>query len=260
MISQREIRTIKAEEGDEFLQILCTVFGLDFDRAKQVFYTDPLFELDRKWALFEAGRMVSILTTTGLEFGWGKAIGIAGVATLEAERRRGLGSALIEHVLEASSRRDEAPALLFANQPEIYAAAGFEVIDEVIQGVIPGEPESDPPKRPIGFEVVKALYENWSAQDANRLKRDDSRWKLWKYSMRTAYEVEGGYATLENGLCREIVPGREGYKEHLPESMWLGLKSMGELLGIEIQVPYTKMLLMGKGLQSQPQLFMSDQF
>lgn len=260
MIAQREIRTITAEESDEFLQLLCTVFGLDFGRAKQVFYTDPLYDLERKWALFESGKMVSILTTTGLEFGWGKAIGIAGVATLESERRKGLGSALIKHVLEASSQRDESPAMLFANQPQIYAAAGFEEIDEVIQGVIPGEPETNPPKQPIGLEVVKELYRAWSIKDQNRLQRDESRWRLWQYSMRAAYEVHGGYVTIENGLCREIIPGREGYKEHLPEAMWLGLKSMGELLELEIQVPRTKMLLMARGLPAHPQLFMSDQF
>ena len=77
-----EIRPIRLDETDAFLRILCTVFELDFFRAQGLFREEPLFDIDRKWALFERGEMVSILTTTPLIFGWGKANGIAGVAAL----------------------------------------------------------------------------------------------------------------------------------------------------------------------------------
>jgi hypothetical protein len=59
-----EIRTIHESEGETFLRLMCGVFGLDFNRAYDVFFTEPLFDLDRKWALFEGNEMVSILTTS----------------------------------------------------------------------------------------------------------------------------------------------------------------------------------------------------
>ena len=74
-----EIRPIRLDETDTFLQILCDVFGLDFFRAQGLFKEEPLFDLSRKWALFEGDEMVSILTTTPLIFGWGREIGRAHV-------------------------------------------------------------------------------------------------------------------------------------------------------------------------------------
>ena len=59
-----EIRTIKESEGEAFLQLLCNVFKLDFDRAFSIFFSEPLFDLDRKWAMFDGPDMISISTTS----------------------------------------------------------------------------------------------------------------------------------------------------------------------------------------------------
>ena len=95
-----EIRPIHRQEADTFLELLCKVFALDLARAKHVFFKEPMFDLERKWALFEDGKMLSILTTTPLQFGFGKAFGIAGVATEESARGRGLGGQILGRVLE----------------------------------------------------------------------------------------------------------------------------------------------------------------
>ena len=42
------IRTITAEEGPEFLALMCKVFDLEVSRAQSVFYKEPLFDLSRK--------------------------------------------------------------------------------------------------------------------------------------------------------------------------------------------------------------------
>ncbi|PNA17660.1 hypothetical protein C1X78_26005, partial [Pseudomonas sp. MPR-R1B] len=89
------------------------------------------FDLDRKWALFEGGEMVSVLTTTPLLFGWGPAIGIAGVATAVNRRREGHAGRLIEQVLRAAARDGEGPALLLAKDVALYERLGFEPIDRV---------------------------------------------------------------------------------------------------------------------------------
>ena len=83
-----EIRPVRPDEAEAFLELLCDVFSLDLNRAYDVFFSEPLFDLDRKWALFEGREMVSILTTTPLIFGWGR----AAMAVASAAGRRWEGS------------------------------------------------------------------------------------------------------------------------------------------------------------------------
>ena len=78
------------------------------------FFTEPLFDLSRKWALFDKGRMVSILTTSPLIFGWGRAFGVAGVATRLECRGEGYASRLLNSVFEESQALGEPAGLLFA--------------------------------------------------------------------------------------------------------------------------------------------------
>ncbi|MER3466893.1 MAG: hypothetical protein C4340_07395, partial [Armatimonadota bacterium] len=62
------VRTIREHETPAFLALLCDVFDLNPARAENVFRSEPFFDLDRKWALFEGERMVSCLTTVPLLF------------------------------------------------------------------------------------------------------------------------------------------------------------------------------------------------
>ena len=66
-----------------------------------------MFEVERKWAYFRAGRMESILTTVPLLFGWGRAIGIAGVATRHASRGQGFASELVRETLKCADTAGE---------------------------------------------------------------------------------------------------------------------------------------------------------
>ena len=131
-----EIRRIAIGEAEQFLELLCGVFHLDVSRARPVFYDAVLFELDRKWALFEDGIMTSILTTTGLTFGWGRCIGVAGVATSPVSQGKGHAQRLLEVVLEQAKIDGEAPAMLFAHQQTLYRRVGFTLNDEVVRGPI----------------------------------------------------------------------------------------------------------------------------
>ena len=109
-----EIRPIKETEAESFLQLLCDVFQLDFNRAYNAFFTEPYFSLQRKWALFEGPQIVSALQVVPLEFGWGPAIGIAGVSTRESFRNEGYAGRLIQKVLREYERNGVETSLLFA--------------------------------------------------------------------------------------------------------------------------------------------------
>src|SRR4051812_4806789 len=164
-----EARPIRAGEAEDFLQLLCNVFGLDFNRAHRIFFTEPMFDLNRKWALFDGGEMVSILTTVPLDFGWGKAIGIAGVATRVERQNQGFARQLLSDVLVAAHAGGETGALLFAREPSIYSKLGFEVVDEVVHGPIAVAPEREP-FAILDFQEVQTIYDHWALQDPNRLR------------------------------------------------------------------------------------------
>lgn len=255
-----EIRTIRANEADQFLQIICDVFSLDFSRAQPLFQTEPLFDLNRKWALFEGGEMVSVLTTTSLQFGWGNAIGIAGVATNPKRQREGHARKLITKVLSESEKRGEGPALLFAADTRLYDAIGFEGIDRVVRGPITALPlEIDLDL--LSLDLVKYHYREWSAADPNRLQRDSARWRYWTWQFRESRGYKDGYYCLENGQVRELILGAPEKKLPVPHGTeWIGLSSMTDQFEIPLGTISVPMYLMGYNFPGIPQLFMTDQF
>ncbi|MER3495902.1 MAG: hypothetical protein C4320_03305, partial [Armatimonadota bacterium] len=177
-----EIRPLRAEELEPFLRLLCQVFEVNFDFANSVFINDPMFDLARLWGLFEQGTMVSCLTTRPLEFGWGRAVGIAGVATLPERQREGRAGQLMERVLRENERAGEGPALLFAHRTELYEKLGFERLDRVVRATVRRTTADAPP---AAVSAVKARYDAWAARSPERLRRDDRRWAYWQWRSRT---------------------------------------------------------------------------
>jgi len=255
-----DIRPIQNSEAETFLDLLCGVFDLDYARAHSIFFTEPLFDLDRKWALFEGNRMVSILTTVPLEFGWGKAIGIAGVATHRGRQGEGHASRLLTHVIGASAKAGETGAMLFARDTRLYEGVGFKVLDEVVRGPVIARPEEQIPDG-IGFETVKGIYDDWSHRNVNRLRRDALRWQYWKWNLRVSTIFHDGYLCFEGGVVREVVLDKPANDWTLPpETEWLGLSSMADRLGARLRDPEMELYLMGAGIPGQPEFFMTDQF
>lgn len=253
------IRSIREDETDAFLELLCDVFGLDFNRAHPVFHQEPLFELARKWALFEGNEMISILTTTALEFGWGKAVGIAGVATRERHRREGYGSKLLRRVLLESARRDEGPALLFAKQTELYEAVGFEPIDRIVKGPLITAP--DEPGEAMNVDDVRVIYDKWASEHPDRLIRDERRWNYWKWHYRFCSPFQDGYLCFEPGVLREALYSQPVSGLPLPTGTeWFGSTFMADQLGVEFRDGRVEFYLMGYNFPSIPQFFMTDQF
>jgi GNAT superfamily N-acetyltransferase len=256
-----EIRPIRPHEAEEFLELLCNVFGLEIDRARSLFFTEPMFDLRRKWGLFEGPEMLSILTTVPLTFGWGQGIGIAGVATREDRRREGLASRLLDRVTQESCRGGEIAAYLFAKQPGVYAANGFEVVDRVIRGEIVRSAELTVPE-PWDFEDVHRRYSEWAAADPARLQRDERRWRYWQWNLRVCTNIGDGYVCTEGGVIREAVSSIPLPEPWMlpPVTEWVGLESMTEALQVPLVSRSSDLLLMAKSAPSAPQMFMTDQF
>ncbi len=247
-----EIRPIREEEAISYLTLVCDVFGLDIARARSVFFNEPMFDLSRKWALFENKKICSVLATVPLRFGWGDAIGIASVATEPAYRGRGSASALLQEVLRKSE-----PAYLFAADSRMYTACGFNVIDEMVRVNVKSESPLEE-ETALTHDHVRKIYDAWSQLEPNRLRRDDRRWQLWKWAMRYCVPAVGGYTCIEGTTIREMVvaPGAP-----LPAGFtgqFLGLRSIADQLGLGPGI--SEGLLMARGTDRVPQMFLSDQF
>lgn len=255
-----EFRPIEESEAASFLEILCQVFELTYERVQGVFYSEPFFDLNRKWAAFEAGRMVSVLTTVPLTFGWGKAIGVAGVATVPEARGQGIASRLLGKVLEFSRRNGEGGALLFARDSRLYEACGLERLDDVVQGALEFQP-LEPSHVLLSNAEVETIYNEWADKDPNRLRRDEQRWKYWRWHLRLCHLVGSGYVCHEGATVREVVDVRPGTPIRSSEpTRWSGLKGVAEQLELPLYEAKTSMFLMGVGFETSPQMFLTDQF
>lgn len=256
----KEIRSIRAAESEEFLKVLCQIFDLNYQQALHVYFNEPMYDLNRKWAYFIDGKMVSILTTSPLNFGWGKAIGIAGVGTIEPYLGQGIATELLQAALDKSERDGEGAAILFAHQTGLYARSGFEVMDHVIRGQIIGD-SAAPIEDCLSHEEVRACYSAWSAKDPNRLIRDARRWKCWEWTLKDCEPFAGGYICMEPMGIREAILGRPSGIWPVPRAMtWYGLRSLTSLLDVPLKTEKEELILMGRGFPDIPQMFMTDQF
>lgn len=251
-----ECRTIQESEAPSYLRVLCRIFDLDYARAESVFYHEPFFDLNRKWALFEDGKIRAVMTTVPLHFGDGPAIGIAGVGTLPDFRCRGYGQTLVEAALASSEQR----AALFAQQTTLYERRGFEVMDQVIRAPfqeVPIDADADL----LMYGEVREIYEAWARLDPRRLHRDETRWGYWKWNLRMCTRVGGGY------ICQEGETVRECVLESLPSAWpvfergeWFGLRVLADEMALPIHSPANELIFMGKGFSDVPRMFMTDQF
>ncbi len=254
-----EIRPIREAEAEAFLRTLCEAFELDFDRASTLFFREPFFDLSRKWALFDSGRIVTLLTTTPLIFGWGRAIGIAGVATIASRQREGLAGQLIERVCREAERAGEGAVLLFAADTRLYQAQGFEALDRVIRADIARHKGVE--SRELTKVEVRSVYDGWSEQHPDRLRRDAQRWEYWGWQYRLAHSYQDGYLCFETDVLREAVFSTPRTTLPLPDlTQWYGTSLVTDVLDLPVDNIKVEMYLMGRNVPGVPQMFMTDQF
>jgi len=252
-----EIRPIVDSEAVTFLQLVCDVFELDFARARTVFFNEPFFDLSRKWALFDEGQMAAVLTGVPLQFGWGRGVGIASVATRPSLRGRGYATELLRTALEAFRAGGEGAAYLFAQDPSMYVRMGFEPVDEMVRVPLPAQPPgSELPF--LASEDIHAIYQAWSEDHPDRLRRDETRWKAWRWGMRACVPASGGYVCVEGSVVREAIVDREITWPVGNLTDWVGLRGMCSQLGLKPALTTAKLL--AYGTDRRPQMFLTDQF
>jgi GNAT superfamily N-acetyltransferase len=257
----REIRTIREDECDAFLDLLCEVFELDTHRAHEIFFSEPYFDIDRKWALFEGQQMESILTVTPVGFGWGQAVGIAGVATRKSRRREGLASQLLRRVLKEYERRGQPSSMLFARELGLYESVGFEPIDRVIRAPLQLSPMPMDAEDPMPLSAVREIYDRWAGEHPDRLRRDELRWRYWAWQYRACTPFQSGYLCNELSMLREAIYSDSEKSLPLPTGCdWFGTTFMADQLEIPLTNPVVDLYLMGRNVPGIPQMFMTDQF
>lgn len=255
-----EIRPIRRDEAVPFLRLLCDVFQLEFDRAQSVFFGEPMFDLHRKWGLFEEGQLVSILTTVPVEFGHGRGIGIAGVATRTDRQNEGMAHRLIQAVVRESETRGESSAWLFAKNQALYRRCGFREVDDVLHADLSGEVDHET-RELMGYEEIRRIYDDWSMRSPDRLRRDDRRWNYWKWNMRPTTPFADGYICYEGFQVRETVVEHRHEPWRFPaHTKWVGLKSMADRLELPIINARHDIYLMARNASFTPQMFLTDQF
>ena len=255
-----EVRTIRQDEAEEFLGLLCGVFRLDVSRARSVFFSEPLYDLSRKWALYLDGSMCSILTTAPLQFGWGRAIGISGVATAAPHLGRGLATELLTRVLERAEADGEGPAMLFAHAEGLYKRLGFESVDEVVRGDL----ATSGPRRgaeSLTNDQVLGLYGQWAGRSLARLVRDAAAQARWGWNLRHCERMLGGYVCVEPGQVREAwLPQADDKWPFSHGTEWVGLTAVAREERVPVLRARRELIVMARNFPLPPQMFMTDQF
>src|SRR5260221_14358679 len=94
-----DIRAARSDELDAMLALMCEAFNLPFASAREIFYKDPYFNIEKKRALLVDGKLTSCLTIADAPLWIGRAMvpvgGIAGVATEQSQRNKGYAGRLL---------------------------------------------------------------------------------------------------------------------------------------------------------------------
>jgi predicted acetyltransferase len=202
-----EIRAARSDELDAMLALMCEAFNLPFASAREVFYKDPYFNIEKKRVLVSGGKLISCLTIADAPLRIGRAVvpvgGIAGVATEKSSQRQGYAGRLLIESLTALSAQGAAFSALFPYRPDFYRRFGWEAAGSQFKAVISREvlPEYADSRyvragAPSDRADIVRLYEEHSFNRTGFRYRDEPRWDyiLDHYKHRIVYKrnaVEG---------------------------------------------------------------------
>jgi predicted acetyltransferase len=182
-----ESRAVRSEELDTMLSLMCDAFGLPFSAARDLFYKDPYFDIEKKRVLTFDGEIASCLTIVEAPLWIGSALvkvaGIAGVATAPRFRRRGFASRLLLDSLPAIREMGCGLAALFPFSYEYYrkigwAQAGHQLVVRVPRAALPAFQEARHVRAALQgdrADIVR-LYDAGTRERSGRWIRDDRRW------------------------------------------------------------------------------------
>lgn len=207
-----ELRAARSDELDAMLAVMCEAFLLPFGPAREIFYRDPYFDIERKRVLVKDGEVISCLTivdtTMWIGAGVVKVGGIASVATKPSHRRQGYASALLAGTLPALRDQGYALSALFPFSYHYYSRFGWERAGTQFHATfMPASLPSYADARdvraalPSDWAEMARLYDTYSRHRTGHLLRDEKRWLyLFEYvKQKVVYKrstVEG-YALYE---------------------------------------------------------------
>ena len=183
-----ETRAVRTEELDAMLSLMCEAFGLPFVAARDLFYKDPYFDIEKKRVALVDGQLVSCLTIVEAPLWIGSAEvrvgGIAGVATLQAHRRKGYAARLIIDTLPVLRRIGCPLSALFPFSYGYYHKLGWdrvgtEYVSHVERASLPRFTEGRHVRHalPADRADMSELYDTVTRHQPGRWIRDSKRWE-----------------------------------------------------------------------------------
>jgi predicted acetyltransferase len=182
-----ETRAARSEELDTMLALMCEAFNLPFAPARELFYKDPYFDIEKKRVLVAGGEPVSCLTIVDAHIWIGrspvKVAGIAGVATRQSHRGKGHATQLLVDTLPVLREQGYAFAALFPYSYDFYRRLGWELGSAQYRLTVPpvALPRYDDARYvrsalPADRADIARLYGEATLHKTGRWLRDDKRW------------------------------------------------------------------------------------
>lgn len=211
-----EIRAPHLNELDEMLELMCRAFDLDVKLARDIFYSDPFFDLLERRVLVDKGKVISCLTIVPGVMALGQAripiAGIAGVATDEAFRRRGYAGALLRDTIKQLYDKKAPLSMLYPFSPRYYRKFGWEIASvewscEIPSCLLPPYSESRfvRPYRAGDLEHLRRLHDVHLHNTAGGFEREPARWQ-WIFRQKYQTVVAELYGTIEGYMIYEVQP------------------------------------------------------
>lgn len=234
-----EIRAPHPNELDEMLELMCRAFDLDVELARDIFYSDPFFDLLERRVLVDKGKVISCLTIVPGVMALGNAripvAGIAGVATDEAFRRRGYAAALLRDTIKWLYDKKSPLSMLYPFSPRYYRKFGWEVASvewscEIPSRLLPPYSESRfvRPYRAGDLEHLRRLHDVHLHNTAGGFEREPARWQ-WILRQKYQTVVAEFHASVEGYMIYEVQSGRN--RVEVREFIFITSRAQRALLG-----------------------------
>lgn len=213
-----EIRTPHPNELDEMLELMCRAFDLDVQLARDIFYSDPFFDLLHRRVVVEQGKVISCLTVVPGIFALGDAripiAGIAGVATDAAFRQRGYAGALLRDTIKWLYDNKSPLSMLYPFAPHYYRKFGWEIASVEWACEIPSRllmPFSESrfvrPYRAGDIDHLRRLHGVHLRNTAGSFEREPARWQ-WILRQKYQLVVADFHGSVEGYMIYDVQSGR----------------------------------------------------
>lgn len=167
-----QLRCAKPDELEEVLQVMCSAFGLSFEKAKKIFFSDPFLNHSNNLVLMTNGQVTSCLTLLPIEVMIGGSVvrigGIAGLATKPDQQRKGYAARLLKYALDVCKERDLPLVILEPSNIKYYLKLGWIETSRSVCYGIRGDLQLH---EPVGMVVREIMPDDILMMDTIRSAR-----------------------------------------------------------------------------------------